>query len=785
MKFIVTGMSCAACSARVDKAVRSVDGVDDCAVNLLTGTLTVTGDADANVIISAVKRAGYDAEVVSGQPVIRNNQLKPLLVQLALSVVISLVLMYFTMGHNMLCLPVPRLFDENILAAGMLQMILALAVIIINNSYFINGFKGVLHLSPNMDTLVSLGSAVSFLWSCYLLFRTALSDTRGLYFESAAMILAFIDIGKTLEAYSKGRTGDAIKALMSLKPQTAVVERDGEEVIIDADSIVVGDIFIVCSGASIPADGTVLEGTGAVNESALTGESIPCDKKLGDSVFAATVCASGFLRCKATGVGQDTSFARIIQTVADASSGKAPIARLADKVSGVFVPAVLFIAAVTFVIWLVTGVGIGFALERGIAVLVISCPCALGLATPVAITVGSGVGARYGVLFRTASALEEAGRIKTVVLDKTGTVTTGKAEVCGIYGEKELLEYAYSLEKKSEHPLAKAIVKKCEAEGITLLENTDFEVCAGSGVKAVINGDIILGGNAQFVNVIPDTELARLGQTPVYFTKNGKLLGIISIADTVKKDSREAVEKLKKMGINVIMLTGDNSLTARAVAEQVGIGEVIADVMPQDKASVIRELSKKGKVAMVGDGINDAPALVEADCGFALGTGTDIAIDSADVLLTGSSLDEVCRAVFLGRKVLKNIKENLFWAFAYNCIGIPLAAGAFVWAEITMSPMLGALAMSLSSFCVVSNALRLNLIKFNKESKKMKKVIKIGGMMCGHCEARVKKLLEAFPQVEEAEVSHEKGTAVLTLNSDISDADLKKAIEDDGYTFGG
>lgn len=804
MKYSVTGMSCAACSARVEKAVKKVPGVTECNVNLLTNSMDVSGTASENDIISAVRAAGYGASAAGKKekPKSNKNESKSLLTRLIWSLVLMFILMYFSMGH-MWGAPMPEFLSSNPTALGLLQMILAGAVTVINQKFFISGFKGAINGAPNMDTLVSLGSGISFVYSTVLLFLMTAGENHlhGLYFESAAMILALIDVGKLLESYSKGRTTDAINALIDLKPKTARILKDGEEVSVPVEEVRVGDIFTVKAGESIPCDGIVLEGTGAVDESVLTGESIPVDKTEGSSVSAATVNKSGFLKCRVASVGEDTMLAKIIKTVADAAGGKAPIAKLADKVSGVFVPVVLGIAAVTFIVWLVLGQSFAFALERGISVLVISCPCALGLATPVAIMVGSGLGAKNGILYKTAASLEEAGRIQNIVLDKTGTVTSGEPKVTDIIPlSDELLKIACSLESKSEHPLAKAVVDYCTENGVEKEECTDIETLSGSGVRGRMENSTVCAGKAGLIENIPEEikaeceKLASAGKTPLYFSKDGKCLGAIAVADTVKDSSREAIADMKKMGLNVYMLTGDNELTAREVGRQVGIDNIIAGVLPDKKAEAVMKIKATGKTAMVGDGINDAPALKAADLGIAIGNGTDIAIDSADVVLLKSTLTDAKNTIVLGRKVLKNIKENLFWAFFYNCIGIPLAAGVLIFAGIKMTPMLGAAAMSLSSFCVCMNALRLNTVKLNKnavkandnikENKKMKEVIKVNGMMCAHCEGRVKKAFEALPQVTEAVAEHSKGTVVLTLNAPLDRETIKKTVEDAGYEIG-
>ncbi len=842
-QFNVTGMSCAACSARVEKAVNAVEGVTSCSVSLLTNSMGVEGSADATAIIKAVQDAGYGASKKGSMDVknkvadseyeemIADRETPVLKRRLVYSVGFLLVLMYFSMGHMMWEWPVPSFFAHNMVAQGLLQLLLTVIVILINQKFYISGFKSLWHRSPNMDTLVALGSSAAFGYSTYALFMMTDAQTKGnmeavhaymheFYFESAAMILTLITVGKMLEARSKGKTTDALKGLLKLSPKTAVVEVDGVEKEISIEQVKKGDIFVVRPGDSIPVDGVVIEGNSAVNEAALTGESIPVDKEKGSYVSAATVNQSGFLRCEATRVGEDTTLSQIIQMVSDAAATKAPIAKMADKVSGVFVPVVMAVAAITTIVWLCSGQSFGFALARGISVLVISCPCALGLATPVAIMVGNGIGAKNGILFKTAAALEMAGRVSVVALDKTGTITKGTPVVTDIIPAKgitevELLEIAGALEYKSEHPLAKAVNEYALQKGIHFKEVTDFMALPGNGLSAVLEGEKLLGGSQKFIfeqvkekstgdlamdkKECTDTEkdrdifetleakavaLADEGKTPLFFAKENKLLGMIVVADVLKEDSKEAIEKLHDMGIHVVMLTGDNERTANAIGKKAGLDEVIAGVLPDGKEAVIRDLQKKGKVAMVGDGINDAPALTRADIGMAIGAGTDIAMDAADIVLVKSRLTDVAAAIRLSRATLKNIKQNLFWAFFYNVIGIPLAAG--VWIPVfgwELNPMFGAAAMSLSSFCVVSNALRLNLIKINntKEELTMTKTMKINGMMCGHCEARVKKTLEALGQVTEAVVSHENGTAVLTLNAEISNEELKKVIEDQDY----
>ncbi len=816
----VAGMSCAACSARVEKAVLAVDGVESCSVSLLTNSMAVEGDVSAEKIISAVEKAGYSASpkgakdgiVSDEESALEDKETPALFKRLMLSLGFLVVLMYLSMGHVMWGFPLPLFLTKSPMAIGIVQMILSIAVMYINRKFFINGFRGLMHKAPNMDTLVSLGSLASFIYSVYALIAMAISDTpheylHDLYFESAAMILALITLGKMLEARSKGKTTDALKSLISLAPKTATVIRDGKEIEISATEVLLGDIFVVRPGERIAVDGMVIEGHSAVDESALTGESIPTDKFEGDAVSAATINKSGYIKCKATRVGEDTTLSQIIKMVSDAAATKAPIAKIADKVSGVFVPAVMAVSAAVLVIWLLLGAGIGFSLARAISVLVISCPCALGLATPVAIMVGNGKGAKNGILFKTAASLEMAGRAQIVALDKTGTITKGEPEVTDVIGESELLEVAYSLEAKSEHPLARAIVKKAESEGASLLTSTDFEVFAGGGVIAELNGDKIIGGNRSFVEQyapIPPfaleraNELSREGKSVMFFAKGESYLGIISVADRIKDDSKSAISELKNMGLRVVMLTGDNKTTAEFIGKEVGIDEIVAEVKPDGKENAVRALQECGKVAMVGDGINDAPSLTRADIGIAIGAGTDVAIEAADVVLVNSKLSDVASAIRLGRATLKNIKENLFWAFIYNSVCIPVAAGAFVFAGLTLNPMLGAAAMSLSSFSVVTNALRLNLCDIHsskkdrkikqfetekrKEEKIMKKTMKIEGMMCPHCEARVKKVLEETQGVTEALVSHKDGCAVVSMSTEISDESLKKIITDNGYT---
>ena len=850
-QYNVTGMSCAACSARVEKAVSKVPGVASCSVSLLTNSMGVEGTASSAEIIKAVQDAGYGASpkragaaaassTSADLDALADHETPKLKRRLIASLGFLLVLMYFSMGHMMWGWPLPHWFDGNHVAMGLVQLLLAGIVMVINQKFFINGFKGLLHGSPNMDTLVAMGSMASFVWSTYALFAMTRAQVDGnselvmhymmeFYFESAAMILTLITVGKMLEARSKGKTTDALKSLMKLAPQTATLLREGAEVTVPIAQVKKGDLFVVRPGENIPVDGLVLEGSSAVNESALTGESIPVDKAAGDKVSAATTNQSGFLKCEATRVGEDTTLAQIIRMVSDAAATKAPIAKIADTVSGFFVPAVISISVLTTLVWLLLGREFGYALARGISVLVISCPCALGLATPVAIMVGNGLGARNGILFKTAASLEAAGRTQIVALDKTGTITSGEPRVTDILpaegvSESELLTLAASLEQKSEHPLAKAVLAYAETETIACPDVTDFAALPGNGLSARLDGMEIYGGNAEFIAAkasVPaelQAEAARLaaeGKTPLFFGGAGRLMGVIAVADTLKEDSPRAIRELQNMGIRVVMLTGDNQRTADAIGRQAGVDEVIAGVLPDGKEAVIRKLQESGKVAMVGDGINDAPALTRADTGIAIGAGTDVAIDAADVVLMNSRLSDVPAAIRLSRATLRNIHENLFWAFIYNIIGIPLAAGVFIPFGLTLNPMFGAAAMSLSSFCVVSNALRLNLFDVhstkhdraaknaaslpavsaqpaavaNKESTKedtaMKKTLKVEGMMCGHCEARVKKALEALPEVDEAVVSHEAGTAIVTLNAEVADDVLKKAVEDQDYPVTG
>ena len=854
-QYNVTGMSCAACSARVEKAVKKVPGVTSCSVSLLTNSMGVEGTASPAAILSAVQEAGYGAspknasasktsDASADLDALADHETPKLKRRLIASLGFLLVLMYFSMGHMMWGWPLPRWFDGNHIAMGLVQLLLAGIVMVINQKFFINGFKGLIHGAPNMDTLVALGSMASFVWSTYALFAMTRAQVDGndelvmhymmeFYFESAAMILTLITVGKMLEARSKGKTTDALKSLMKLAPKTATLVRDGAEVTVAIADVQKGNVFVVRPGENIPVDGVVLEGTSAVNESALTGESIPVDKAVGDKVSAATTNQSGFLRCEATRVGEDTTLAQIIKMVSDAAATKAPIAKIADTVSGFFVPAVISIAVVTTIVWLLLGHELGYALARGISVLVISCPCALGLATPVAIMVGNGLGAKNGILFKTAASLEAAGRTQIVALDKTGTITEGAPRVTDLLpaegvSETELLTLAAALESRSEHPLAKAVLADAEAKTITPPEVTDFAALPGNGLAAKLNGMGIYAGNAAFIQTkltLPAAlaqqaeKLASEGKTPLFFGGAGRLLGVIAVADTIKEDSPEAIRQLQNMGIRVVMLTGDNQRTADAIGRQAGVDEVIAGVLPDGKEAVIRQLQASGKVAMVGDGINDAPALTRADTGIAIGAGTDVAIDAADVVLMNSKLSDVPAAIRLSRATLRNIHENLFWAFIYNIIGIPLAAGLFIPFGLTLNPMFGAAAMSLSSFCVVSNALRLNLFDLHStrhdhktaspaaapvqsvaennkksdaeapevktEDNTMKKTLKVEGMMCGHCEARVKKALEALPEVDEAVVSHEAGTAIVTLNAEVADDVLKNAVEAQDYKVTG
>ena len=846
-QYTVTGMSCAACSTRVEKAVSKVPGVTSCSVSLLTNSMGVEGTASADSIVAAVTEVGYGASLKGAEAesrsasadedALKDRETPVLKRRLITSIGFLAVLMYFSMGHMMWGWPLPSWFEGNHVAMGLVQMILAGIIMVINQKFFVNGFKSLWHRSPNMDTLVALGSMASYVWSVFALFLMTDAEVHGdmagvmkymdeFYFESAAMILTLITVGKMLEARSKGKTTDALKSLMKLAPKTAVLVQNGEEVTVPVEQVKKGDIFVVRPGENIPVDGIVLEGASAVNEAALTGESIPVDKTEGDLVSAATMNQSGYIRCEASRVGEDTTLSQIIRMVSDAAATKAPIAKIADKVSGVFVPVVITIACITTVVWLLLGREFAYALARGISVLVISCPCALGLATPVAIMVGNGLGAKNGILFKTAVSLEETGKMQIVALDKTGTITEGEPVVTDLIpvegiSETELLTVAYALEQKSEHPLAKAVIKRGQERSVDKLEVQDFTALPGNGLSAVLDGQRIVGGSMTFIKEKSGlseamqeicNRLAQEGKTPLLFTLDDKLIGVIAVADTIKKDSREAIRQLKNMGIHVVMLTGDNERTARAIGAEAGVDEVIAGVLPDGKESVIRKLKEQGKTAMVGDGINDAPALTRADMGVAIGAGADVAIDAADVVLMKSSLRDVAAAIRLSRATLRNIHENLFWAFIYNIIGIPLAAGAWVHFGLTLNPMFGAAAMSLSSFCVVSNALRLNFCRLHdasrdkkiksaiikdtimntnsqeesemesgKEGTTMTKTMKIEGMMCGHCEARVKKVLEALAEVDSAEVSHEAGTAVVTLNSDVQDEVLKKTVEDQDY----
>ena len=831
-QYQVTGMSCAACSARVEKAVSAVPGVTACSVSLLTHSMGVEGTASPQAIIRAVEEAGYGASMKGGadhtagstaaldEDALADHETPALKRRLVASLGFLIVLMYFSMGHMMWGWPLPAFMADNHVAMGLVQLLLAAAVMVINQKFFVSGFKGLIHRAPNMDTLVALGSGASFVYSTYALFAMTDAQLRGdaagvmgcmheFYFESAAMILALITVGKMLEARSKGKTTDALRSLMKLAPKTAVLLKNGQEVTVPIEQVRRGDVFVVHPGENIPVDGVVLEGESAVNESALTGESIPVDKAPGDAVSAATVNQSGFLRCEATRVGEDTTLSQIVKMVSDAAATKAPIAKIADRVSGVFVPAVIAIAVVTTAVWLLAGQSIGFALARGISVLVISCPCALGLATPVAIMVGNGLGARNGILFKTAVSLEEAGKTEIVALDKTGTITCGEPKVTDILPadgvtEQTLLALAYALEQHSEHPLARAVISRAGEAAVAPQEVSDFRALPGNGLTAKLDGTTLTGGSMTFMQTVADIpaslaaqaeRLAGEGKTPLFFARDRQLLGVIAVADVIKEDSPEAIRALKNLGIRAVMLTGDNERTARAIGRQAGVDEVIAGVLPDGKEAVIRRLKQQGKVAMVGDGINDAPALTRADIGIAIGAGTDIAIDAADVVLMHSRLSDVPAAIRLSRATLKNIHENLFWAFFYNTIGIPLAAGVFIpLFGLKLNPMFGAAAMSLSSFCVVTNALRLNLFKLHdagkdkkirkrrhKEVKPMEKTMKIEGMMCPHCEGRVKKTLEALDGVTGAEVSHTSGTAVVTMSTPVADDVLKKAVEDQGY----
>ena len=832
-QYNVTGMSCAACSARVEKAVSKVPGVTACSVSLLTNSMGVEGTAVPETVIAAVQEAGYGASLKGAgkaapsmseaETQLEDHETPKLKRRLLWSLGFLIVLMYFSMGHMMWGWPLPSFYNDNHIAMGLTQLLLTVVIMVINQKFFISGFKSLWHRAPNMDTLVALGSAAAFIYSTYALFAMTDAQVKGdmdgvmkymmdFYFESAAMILTLITVGKMLEARSKGKTTDALKGLMKLAPKTACILRDGTEVTVPVDQVQKDDVFLVRPGESIPVDGVVLEGSSAVNEAALTGESIPADKAAGDSVSAATVNQSGFLKCRATRVGEDTTLSQIIQMVSDAAATKAPIAKIADKVSGVFVPAVICIALVTTAVWLLIGQSFGYALARGISVLVISCPCALGLATPVAIMVGSGLGAKNGILFKTAASLEETGRIEIVALDKTGTITSGEPKVTDIVpadggDETTLLRSALALEQKSEHPLARAVLQHCREAGITAGDVSEFKALPGNGLTAVLDGVTICGGNLDFIGSRAEVtdkmraeaeKLSESGKTPLFFAAGDRLLGIIAVADVIKEDSPQAVRELQNMGIQVVMLTGDNERTAKAIGAQAGVDQVIAGVLPDGKETEIRRLMQRGKVAMVGDGINDAPALTRANIGIAIGAGTDVAIDAADVVLMKSRLSDVPAAIRLSRATLRNIHENLFWAFFYNTIGIPIAAGVFIPLGLTLNPMLGAAAMSLSSFCVVSNALRLNLFKLRdashdhkrnthlkeirEETNSMEKTMKIKGMMCGHCEATVKKALEAVPGVSEAKVSHENGTAVVTLSAPVDDSVLKNAVEAKDYT---
>ena len=835
-QYKVTGMSCATCSAQVEKAVSGVPGVTTCSVSLLTNSMGVEGTASPEQIIAAVKKAGYGAEkkgtdgagsaqsgknmALEYEDMLKDRETPALRRRLIASLVLLVPLMYVSMGHMMWDWPLPSFFDGNHIAMGLVQLLFTIAIMVINKKFFVNGWNGLIHRAPNMDTLVALGSGASFVYSLYALFAMTDAQVHGnadavmaymheFYFESAAMILTLITVGKMLEARSKGKTTDALKSLMKLAPKTATLIRGGREVEVGIDQVRIGDIFAVRPGENIPVDGTVVEGHSAVNESALTGESIPVDKEVGDQVSAATVNQSGYLKCKATRVGEDTTLSQIIQMVSDAAATKAPIAKIADKVSGVFVPTVIMIAVITMIVWLLAGQTVGFALARGISVLVISCPCALGLATPVAIMVGNGMGAKNGILFKTAVSLEEAGKVQIVALDKTGTITSGEPKVTDIcpldgHSEDELLDVAYGLEQKSEHPLARAIIELAKERKLLEKEISDFQAVPGNGLTGIRESKKLAGGNLKFIqknaDVSPEAEqkaqaFSGEGKTPLFFSVDSELIGVIAVADVIKEDSPRAVKELQNMGIRVVMLTGDNERTARSIGAQAGVDEVIAGVLPEGKESVIRTLKKKGKVAMVGDGINDAPALTRADMGIAIGAGTDIAIDAADIVLMKSRLSDVPAAIRLSRATLRNIHQNLFWSFFYNCIGIPLAAGVFIpvlgW---QLNPMFGAAAMGLSSFCVVTNALRLNIFsvydarrdkkiktKRAKEKKEMERTMKINGMMCGHCSGRVKKVLEALPEVDEAIVSHETGTAVVKLNAEISDEVLKSTVEAQEY----
>lgn len=847
-QYIVTGMSCAACQARVEKAVKGVKGVDSCSVSLLTNSMGVEGTASPDEIIKAVENAGYGASLKfeekknkssfserlsSEEEALKDKTTPQLKKRLFTSLAFLVVLMYFSMGHSMFGFPLPKFFSDNCIAIGLVEMILTIVIIIINRQFFISGFKSLIHRAPNMDTLIALGSSAAFIYSTVILFIMTRAQADGetervmnlmmeFYFESSAMILTLITVGKTLESYSKGKTTNALKSLMKLAPKTANVIREDKETTIPIDDVRVGDIFVVRPGENIPVDGIVLEGESAVNESSLTGESIPIDKASGDTVSSATLNQSGFLKCRATKVGEDTTFAQIIKMVSEASATKAPVARLADKISGIFVPVVILLSIITFTVWMITGQTIGYSLARGITILVVSCPCALGLATPVAIMVGNGMGAKNGILFKNAEALQETGNVQIVALDKTGTITSGKPQVTELYAEKdqtesELLKVAYSMEIKSEHPLAKAVTEYASNQRVEPYEASDFSSLSGSGITASIKGEKYYAGNRKFIsrfaNISTEANekaetMSGEGKTPLFFAKEGNLIGIIAVADTIKEDSPKAIKELKNMGIHVVMITGDNEKTAKAIGEQAGVDEIIASVLPNEKEKIISELQKHGKVCMVGDGINDAPALTRADIGMAIGAGTDVAIDSADVVLMKNRLTDVSSAIRLSRKTYVNIVENLFWALIYNTCLIPIAAGAFVWAGLTMDPMYGATAMSLSSFCVCMNALRLNLFDVHnpKRDKKRKNSIKVGesgkillseekgennmncktieikGMMCPHCEATVKKALEAVEGVASAQVSHVDGKAVVTLNSSVEDSTLKQAVEAKDFT---
>ncbi|MCR5457904.1 MAG: cadmium-translocating P-type ATPase [Clostridiales bacterium] len=847
-QYLVTGMSCAACQARVEKAVRSVKGVDNCSVSLLTNSMGVEGTASPDEIIKAVENAGYGAslkfedkknessfskKISSEEEALKDKTTPKLKKRLFTSLAFLIVLMYFSMGHSMFGFPLPVFFNDNCIAIGLVEMILTIVIMVINRQFFISGFKSLIHRSPNMDTLIALGSSAAFVYSTVILFIMTRAQADGdttrvmnlmmeFYFESSAMILTLITVGKTLESYSKGKTTNALKSLMKLAPKTANVIRDGKETTIPIDDVKVGDVFVVRPGENIPVDGTVIEGESAIDESALTGESIPVDKVAGNMVSSATLNQSGFLKCSATKVGEDTTFAQIIKMVSEAAATKAPVARLADRISGVFVPVVILLSIITFTIWMIIGQTIGYSLARGITILVVSCPCALGLATPVAIMVGNGMGAKNGILFKNAEALQETGNVQIVALDKTGTITSGQPKVTDLFAEKDktifdLLKTAYAMETKSEHPLAKAVTKYAEEQKVELYEASEFSSLSGSGITATVNGEKCYAGNRKFIEkfaVVPQSsiekaeELSSEGKTPLFFAADGSLIGIIAVADTIKEDSPKAIQELKNMGIHVVMITGDNEKTAKAIGEQAGVDEIVASVMPNEKEKIISELQKHGKVCMVGDGINDAPALTRADIGMAIGAGTDVAIDSADVVLMKNKLTDVSSAIRLSRKTYVNIVENLFWALIYNTCLIPIAAGAFVWAGLTMDPMYGAAAMSLSSFCVCMNALRLNLFNIHnpKRDKKRNNSIKVGesgkillaetkgesnmnvktmeikGMMCPHCEATVKKALEAVEGVASAQVSHVEGKAVVTLNSSVEDSTLKQAVEAKDFT---